>query len=299
MSAMDSNWLSAGQGMPPEQTWAFTTDAALADLGLARETGETLAADVTGGLYKLNRDGRILSISRGFKHLRGVAWSDTATFGAALLGSEHFARFDSQLQIAWTMQTPSSIHSLAMDPFGHYVAVALESSQTYIVGKDRRVVCEFPSARPLHFLRFVPTYRDLIGAADYGVIQRQQFNGELVWDNKLLSKVGDLAITGNGQLSYIAAYNHGIQVYDSEGYSHASYVVQGTPSRISTSFDGRTIIVATQENYLYRMNPQGELLWATEAPDAITRVHADPLGQGFVCGFASGRVVRYDWKSPD
>lgn len=292
----DTSWLGSGQGVPPEQTWAFTTDAPLADLGFARETGETLAADVTGGLYRLNRGGRIVGISRGFKHLRNVAWSDTANFGVALLGSRHFVRFDSQLQIAWTMQTPSDIQALAMDPFGHYAAVALDSSQTYIVGADRRVVSEFPSVRPLHFLRFVATYRDVIGAADYGVIQRQQFLGEPVWEEKLLSKVGDLAITGDGRFSYLASYNHGIQVYDSEGYNHASYVVKGTPSRLSTSFDGENIIAATQENYLYRMNPKGELLWAAEAPDGITRLHSDPLGHGFVCGFASGRVVRYDWN---
>lgn len=297
MAVTDTSWLSSGQGRPPEQTWAFTTDAPLADLAFARETGETLAADVTGGLYRLNRGGRIVSISRGYKHLSTLAWSDTGTFGLALLGSEHFVRFDAQLQITWTMRTPSRIHALAIDPFGHHAAVALENSQTYIVGEDRRVVCEFPSVRPLHFLRFVATYRDLIGAADYGVILRQQFNGEPVWHEKLLSKVGDLAITGDGRLSYLASYNHGIQVYDSEGYSHASYVVKGTPSRLSTSFDGKTIIAATQENYLYRMNPKGELVWAAEAPDAITRLHADPLGKGFVCGFSSGRVVRYDWKS--
>ena len=116
-----------------------------------------------------------------------------------------------------------------------------------------------------------------------------------MWDEKLWNTVGDLAVTGDGRRVLLASFSHGVQVYDGDGGLNASYVLKGAPSRLSTSFDGSSIVVATQENYLYRMNPQGQLLWAAEAPDAIVRVHADPLGQGFVCGFASGRIVRFDW----
>lgn len=297
MPSADFEWLNSGQGLPPKPSWAFTADAPLADLQLARETGQTLAADVNGGLYQFNRHGRIESLSRGYKNLRALAWSDTATFGAAVLGRDQLVRFDSQLQTTWTMRLPSPIQAVAVDPFGHYIAAALHSSQTFVIGENKRLICEFSSVRPLHFLRFVATYRDLIGTADYGVIQRQHFNGEPIWQEKLLGTVGDLAITGDGRLSYLAGYSHGIQVFDAEGYNHASYIVKGAPSRLSTSFDGSQIVVATQENYLYRMNPQGELLWAAEAPDAVTRLHSDPLGQGFVCGFESGRIVRFDWSS--
>ena len=297
MSPEDSDWLDSGQGSPPSPSWGFTTDAPLADLQLAKETGDTLAADVTGGLYRLNRGGRIVSMSRGFKHLGALAWSDTGTCGAAVLGTEQLVRFDEKLQITWSKTLPGPVYAIAIDPFGHFIAASLGSSLTFVIGENKKLVCEFPSVRPLHFLRFVATYRDLIGAADYGVIQRQQMTGEPVWEEKLMGTVGDLAITGDGRFAYLAGFSHGVQVFDSEGCNHAGYVVKGTPSRISTSFDGSAIIVATQENYLYRMNPQGELLWAAEAPDAVARVHSDPLGQGFICGFESGRVLRYDWPT--
>jgi hypothetical protein len=297
MPVDDSEWLASGTGQPPSASWGFATDAPLADVQLARETGETLAADVAGGLYRLNAAGRIVSMSRGFKHLKALAWTDTGTSGAAVFGTEQIVRFDGRLQISWSKKLPGPIVGISVDPFGHFIAAGLGSSQTMVFAENKRLACEFPSVRPLHFLRFVPTYRDLVAAADYGVIQRQHLNGEAVWEERVLGTVGDLAVTGNGRFAYLAAFSHGVQVYDAEGYNHAGYVVQGAPSRISTSFDGSTIIVATEENYLYRMTPRGELLWAAEAPDAVTRVLADPLGQGFVCGFASGRILRLDWPA--
>lgn len=297
MPANDSEWLDSGKGQPPSPSWAFTTDAPLADMQLARETGETLAADVAGGLYRLNSGGRIVSMSRGFKSLNSLAWCDTGRCGAAVFGGEQLVRFDDRLQITWSKKLPGPILGIAVDPFGHFLAAGLGSSQTLVFAENKQLAGEFPSVRPLHFLRFVATYRDLIGSADYGVIQRQHLSGEPVWQERVLGTIGDLAITGNGRFAYLAAFSHGVQVYDAEGYNHAAYVVKGAPSRISTSFDGSTIIVATQENYLYRMNPRGELVWAAEAPDEITRVLADPLGQGLVCGFESGRLLRLDWPA--
>ncbi len=297
MSSNNTDWLDSGEGLSPEQTWAFSTEAPLADVQYARETGDTLAADVLGGLYWLNRQGRIQSVNRGFKFLSASAFCDTANFGAAVLGTEQLCRFDRQLQRTWTTRLPGKILAVGIDPFGHHIAVALDSSETILFGQDNQRVCEFASIRPLHFLRFVGMDRHVIGAANYGVLQRQQTNGEPVWDVQVLSTVGDLAITGDGRYSYLAAFSHGVQVYDNEGNNHASYMVKGSPARISTSFDGAMIMVATQENYLYRMNPKGELLWAAEAPDAITRLHCDPLGTGFLCGFASGRIARFDWPS--
>ncbi len=289
------DWFDSGRGVPPVQTWAFATDAPLADVQYARETGETLAADVLGGLYRLDQNGRIAAVTRGFKQLRSLAWSDTARFGGAVLGTDQLCRFDHQLQIQWILRMPGEIHAVACDPFGHFLATALDNSWTMILGEDKKVVCEFPSVRPLHFLRFLVADRDLIGVANYGVIQKQHISGEAVWQERLLNTVGDVAVTGDGQLSYLAGFNHGIQVYDAEGYNHASYIVNGSPSRLSTSFDGSVILTATQENFLYRLNPQGQLLWAAEAPEPILQLHSDPLGQGVICGFESGRVVRLDW----
>ena len=154
-------WLGSGNGSPPRQSWAFATDAPLADVQLARETGQILAGDELGGLYRLDRGGRIQCMTRGFKQLKALAWSETGTCGAAVLGESELCRFDHQLQILWTMHLPGTIHAVAVDPFGHSIAVALDTSETMIIGENKRRLSEFLSVRPLHFLRFVVTERDL------------------------------------------------------------------------------------------------------------------------------------------
>lgn len=295
MAPGQPEWMDSGRGSTPRQSWAFATDAPLADVQFALESGETLAGDVIGGLYRLDRNGKIACMTRGFKDLRALAFCNTGTMGGAVLGSDHLCRFDQKLHIEWTMQLPGEIHAIAIDPFGHFLAVALDTTQTLVIDEHKQIVGEFYSLRALYHLRFFVTNRDLMGVANYGVFERHHINGEKVWVETLLNSVGDVALTGDGRLSYLAGFSHGIQVYDGEGYSRASYVVQGSPSRISTSYDGTSILVATQENFLYRMNPEGQLLWATEAPEPIVRLHCDPLGQGFLCGFESGRVVRFDW----
>ena len=60
MSETSPNWLAAGQGDAPSLGWSFTADAPLAGLELARETGETLVADTSGGLYFLGLNRKLL-----------------------------------------------------------------------------------------------------------------------------------------------------------------------------------------------------------------------------------------------
>ena len=55
-------WLTAGQGRTPQPRWSFSTEARLVSIELARETGEVLAADETGGLYLLNRSGQLATL---------------------------------------------------------------------------------------------------------------------------------------------------------------------------------------------------------------------------------------------
>ena len=49
-----ADWLvTTGRGDRPTLRWSFSIDAPLADLRLARETGEIVAADIAGGLPAL------------------------------------------------------------------------------------------------------------------------------------------------------------------------------------------------------------------------------------------------------
>jgi hypothetical protein len=52
------DWLEQGAGRQPHVSWSLTIDAPLVAMQLARETGELLAADAAGGLYKIDRAGQ-------------------------------------------------------------------------------------------------------------------------------------------------------------------------------------------------------------------------------------------------
>ena len=97
MSRPDQKWLEGGRGLPPELTWSFTADAPLVGLELARETGETVVADAAGSVYLLDRRGRILTLSRGLHSLSGIAWSDSGSAGAIVVGDSTLTVLNRQL----------------------------------------------------------------------------------------------------------------------------------------------------------------------------------------------------------
>ena len=70
MSFYSPSWLQEGQGIPPTLRWAFSTEAPLVALDMGRESGEVLAADETGGLYRLDRRGDRKSTRLNSSHER-------------------------------------------------------------------------------------------------------------------------------------------------------------------------------------------------------------------------------------
>jgi len=55
-------------------------------------------------------------------------------------------------------------------------------------------------------------------------------------------------------------------------------------------------VVTTLERQLYWLDSDGELLWAAHPPDDVCCLGCDPLGNGIMCGFNSGRLIRLDWE---
>ena len=76
MNVKTPEWLDAGQGETPRASWSFTADAPLVCLELARETGEVLVADESGGVYLLDRRGQVTALVRGTPDIRSIAFSD-------------------------------------------------------------------------------------------------------------------------------------------------------------------------------------------------------------------------------
>lgn len=288
-------WIINGTGQTPQVSWAFATDASLAHMEFARESGEVLAADSSGGIYLLDRNGQIVSVTRGQTPIRGIAWSDNGSGGVALIGNSRLHWFSRQLEFRSQYDLDETALSVSIDSHGEYVAVSLSTGMNYVFDGPRKPIMKFNSQRPFVRLCFVTENPGLIGVADYGLLSSRTFAGGIRWEEKLWSNAGDIAISGTGDMILIACFSHGIVRYDADGNQSGSYQVEGTPSRVSCSYLPYRIAVATIERSVYWMNADGKMLWAAEAPEDITRIACDPLGKGLVVGFESGRIVKLDW----
>lgn len=290
------DWIINGTGQTPELAWSFSTDASLSNLELARESGEVLAADSSGGIYLLDRNGQIVSVTRGQTPIRGLAWSDTGSGGVALIGNSRLHWFSRQLEFRSQYDLDETALSVSIDPHGEYVAASLATGTNLVFDGPRKPILKFTSQRPFVKLMFVAEVAGMIGVADYGLLSSRTFAGGIRWEEKLWSNAGDIAVSGNGSMVLVACFSHGIVRYDDDGDQTGSYQVEGTPNRVSCSYLPYRIAVATIERHVYWMNADGKMLWAAEAPEDITRIACDPLGKGLVVGFESGRIVRLDWS---
>lgn len=295
MSGPDLDWLQTGRGLRPRLRWSLTVDAPLVGMELARETGELLAADASGGLYLLDRAGKLSSLSRGFHHLGALAWSDAGCGGAAVFGESTLCLFDRQLKIEWSTELPDAILAIATDPRRQYVVASLANATSVVYDCERRKIGRFETYRPLSFVRCLVAEPRIIAAADYGLLCCHALDGKELWSKKLYSNAGDMTVTGDGRTIFLAGFTQGVQRYDAAGENCGSYVVGGTPDHVSTAFEPNRLAVSTVERHLYWLDEQGEMVWAGVPPDDVCRLQCEPLGTGLICGFRSGRLARLAW----
>jgi hypothetical protein len=294
MTVSDEDWLRGGSGAKPFLRWSFVTDAPLTDLRVARETGDVIAADQSGGLYLLDRAGHIRALTRTAHGLRKLAWADDGSLGAVLVDDASVGCFDRQLQFRWIREFPRETLAVAVTPFGSHIAVSQSNAQNLIYDCENRKVSRFESLRPLVHLQFLDTAPELIVAAEHACFARYRLNGEAAWMERLWSNVGDLAVTGDGRAIFLAGFAYGVQVFDGTGAGVGSFVLDGTAALVSSTSVEKLIIASTIERHLLCLDTDGQARWILELPDDLCRIVLSPLGDWLVCGFASGRIVRLD-----
>lgn len=295
MSSPSLKWLSDGTGRPPSMRWSFVLDAPLQVMDLSAEAGTLLVADQSGGMYLLDRSGKIVSMTRGFQEIRNLAWAQRGTSGIAILGENRVVSLTAALKIEWSVDLNESATAVAVAPFGEHYAVSLANGMNYILRSDRKQLAKFEAERPIHFSRFLETRTDLIATAQYGFIGRYSFDGNLIWHNKTFSNVGAMATTCDGSLVALAMFSHGIQKYSRSGDAAGRFALEGTPHLIAITPDARRIAIATLENHLYWINTNGDLLWAATAPETIRQLRVAPVGETMYLGFQSGRLLTLNW----
>lgn len=296
MSAPDLDWVRSGAGQRPTLAWTFATEAPLVALKLARESGEVLAADQAGGLYLLDRQGRVVVESRAPAPVRAIGWSDTGSGGIALVEGERVGWFNRKLAFEGWAEHTDPVLGIALEAHGHVAAVSLNSCVTLVYDANRRQLRRFTSMQPLATLEFLMHRPALVAVTEYGLLTCHELSGEQLWQTQLWANVGDISVSADGRAILLASYAHGIQRYDEQGTQVGSYQVGGTVSRLSRGLVSGRIAAATMERSFYFLREQGEVCWQSAVPDDVCRLACDPLKYAAVCGFQSGQIVRLEWE---
>ncbi len=297
MSMSEPLWLRDGQGTPPTLRWVFALEAPLVAMDLGRESGEILAADESGGLYRIGRRGELLKSSNGVRGVRVVAWSDTNAVGAVILGDRKVVRLNGNLEAEWSVGLPEAALGIALAPFGRQMAISLANGGNLVLGEQSEQLSIFETARPLKWIQFLANKPVLVGAAEYGQVCAHRINGERLWSEKCFASLGEMCAAADGETVLVAGFNQGIQSFDGDdGSTGDSYLIEGTVGRVSCSFNAKRIAAATLERQLYWLKSDGRLLWSTVLDEEIVRVICDPLGEWLLVGLRSGHILRLDWK---
>jgi WD40 repeat protein len=296
MSDNVAEWLTTtGRGDRPTLRWSFSVDAPLTDIRLSRETGEVVAADVSGGLYLLNRRGQIQALTRTRHTVKRLAWSDTGGVGAAILDDRKIGLFNRNLQFQWTRELPDEIISVAVDPYGTHVAAGQADGVNVVYTQENKKCSRFETERPVRHIQFLTNDTELVVASEYGFIGRYSISGIPVWTTKLWSTVGDLTATGDGRSIFLAGFGLGIQAFDGQtGNARGTFVCDGTVGLVSSGFTKRGIVAYTLERTLFGVDDSGTPLWNVNPDEDIQKIILSPLGDFIICGFNSGRIMRFD-----
>lgn len=295
MTESSDDWLTSGTGTPPTLHWSCSTEGRLTHLELAWEAGEVLASDDAGGVSLFDAAGQVRHVSRGLPNVGHVAFAASGDGLAVACDEKKIAVLDRSLSVVWSLSLYDRITGLALDPFGRHLAVALANRDVRIYTMTRRSIAEFEVVRPLRFLRFSATEPVLFGAAEDGMLAAFDLGGRPLWDVRLFTSCGDMTTSGDGSMILLAGFAHGIQRFDRAGTNRGAFVVEGTPARIATCYDGTRIAAATIERQVYYLDRSGDLRWAASAPDDVAALRCDAAGRSILLGFASGRMMHLGW----
>ncbi len=289
------DWIADGRGRTPELLWSFRTDAPIVDVVLTRESGEAIITDEIGGIYRVNSQGKLAGITRFPQKLRLFAWSDDGKFGVGVISKNVLVRFDRNFSTLWEVELSANCNALAIDPYGQFTAVGFEDSGNLILDPFHQKVGLFQTMRPVRFLHFVQDEPAVICAAEHGMLSCFDLVGKNIWDEKLWSNAGDMALSPLNHQIWMAGFLHGLQLYGYNGETQGSYLVEGSVSKIAVSGKGNLFAAYTLEKQILWMDSDSELLWQASVPFDVQSIHVDILGRSLLIVDPVGIVYAIGW----
>ena len=279
------------------------TDAPLKGMVLAREAGSVFAWDEADQLYRIDALGQFQSVARAPGKILHGAVSDDGSLVALVGEGARLWLLDGDFELVHERSTIADPLSVAVDPHGRYAAVSSKMNVVQFYSRHARQSGKFETRQPLSSMVFVPDRLFMVGIGAYGslvgiaLVARGSggaLDGAIVWNEPLMSGVGRLSTTGDGQMILISCFTHGVQRYDIEGKSEGAYHLGGSAGHAVPDFAGRSIAVSTLEGELAILSGAGNVKWRTNLNRPAIALEADALGRYVIYGQATGEVVRLD-----
>ena len=280
---------------PAEIVEDFFPDGVVA-LDFADEARTLLVGTRAGHLCLMNQNGDRVLEDRSFVGLRKLVWSDSGNIGVAVLGDSRMLCFDARLKPLWDASITGRIVSIAISPHGGHIAFSSDAARLHIVTADRKEIAKVDTMRAMEHLTFLAEAPELIGAAEFGQLCRFDLKGQEIWNERLMNNAGDMAVSEGGKRIFLAAFNHGVQVYDRSGTQLGSFAIDGIPCRVSASATKNRVAVLTLENRIFWLNFEGTIQWAVDiSPDPPVHICTGPLGDRLFIATQSGCVLQVAW----
>ncbi len=289
-------WVEAGRGRTPDVKWTFKADGPLSSMRLTRETSELYLTDEIGGIYRLNSLGKMTGMTRFPQKIRSLTWSDNGAYGAGVVGKNILVRFDRQFGTVWEVELSADCEAVAIDAYGQFTAIGFKDSGNLVLDPYHQKVGLFQTMRPVKFMEFVQDEPAIIVAAEHGMLSCYDLVGKSIWDEKLWSNAGDLALSPMSHQIWLAGYMHGLQIFGYHGETEGSFLIEGNAAKVAVSVRGDKIAIYTIEQNLIWMDKDSEILWSSSVPFAIAYLQADPLGRSLIVADPEGVVYCLSWE---
>lgn len=283
-------------GSRPETIFEDFFPDGICGLAVSREARSIAVGTRNGRLCLLSPSGDRIRESLNYGHLSRVVLCDSGEFGVAVTGTNSLAFFDNGLKPLWQSSITGRITSLAIAPYGGHIAFATESARIHIVTNEKKEVVTIDTRRPMDHLAFLSESPHLVAAAEFGQMCRYDLKGNEVWTEHILNNVGDLSVSEGGKRLFLAAFNHGVQVYGLDGDQLGSFAIDGIPARVCCSATRGRVAVLTLENRIFLLNFEGSIQWAVDiSQDPPEHLAMAPLGDRLLIATSSGCLLSAAW----
>ena len=293
---MASPLLRNSYGASPDVVFEDFFPSGITAMHLSAESRRLVVATSGGQVSLLNMVGDRIAEDLRFGKVSHIALAANGDCGAAVVDDSHLVAFDGRLKPIWDVSITGRILSVAVAPFGGHVAFGTDSSRIQLVSMDRKELAKVETRRPIEHIRFLASKPELIFAAEFSQLCRMDIKGREIWTLPMMNNAGDMSVCEGEDRLFLAAFNHGIQVYDLDGSELGSFAIEGIPSRVCASAANRRVAVITLENRIYWLNFNGVIQWAADlSSDPPLHVCVSALGDRLFIATQSGALVQVMW----